>query len=69
MMNSPILRIQKISQGLRRGGLEHETAYRVILLSQNLIFSHQEILPNYEYPSPPSLNLFKSEGGQAEFLH
>jgi hypothetical protein len=47
----------------------HETVYRVMLLSQNPIFSHQEILPNPEHPSPLSLKPFKSEVGQAEFLH
>jgi hypothetical protein len=37
----------------------------VILPCQNLVFFAQEILPNLNYASSPSLNPFKSEGGQA----
>src|SRR4030067_3703838 len=44
----------------------YETIHRVTLPFQKLVFFGNESLPNLNYASSPSLNPFKSEGGQGK---
>jgi hypothetical protein len=46
-------------------GLCHETGYRGILFSRKLPLLRSKTLSKPEYASSSSVNLFKSEGGQA----